>query len=427
MKIVVVHNSYQQPGGEDVVLDLERRLLESAGHQVVVYQRSNHEIGNGPAIRWPAIAANTIWSRDTARDFTRLLAREKPDVVHVHNVFVRISPSIYSVCQRAQVPVVQTLHNYRFLCPASNFFRDGKVCQQCTEHSLWRAVRYGCYRNSRPATAAVALTLAVHRMAHTLEDNVNLYIAPTEFTRKKFIEAGFPAEKIVVKPNFVDPDPSPGGSCSGVRESSGHGEYALFVGRLSPAERIRTMLRAWQHCGPRIPLEIVGGGPERSQLEEDARKMGLTSVRFQGHLSRAGTLAAIKAARFLIFPSEWYETFGMGIVEAFACSVPVIASRLGAMEEIVNHGRTGLHFSAGDSQDLAAKVEWAWEHPKEMDAMGRAARSEYESKYTAARNYPILMGIYDRAIATRSRANAAVRVAQDLNIQSTRASAGIDS
>jgi glycosyltransferase involved in cell wall biosynthesis len=314
---------------------------------------------------------------------------------------VMVSPSIYSACKEAEIPVVQTLHNYRLLCPASNFFRDGKVCEECVKHSLWRAVRYGCYHSSRPASAAIALTLAVHRLARTWENNVDCYIALTDFACKKLVEAGLPAEKIVVKPNFVHPDPYPNGIPSELGRPS-RGEYALFVGRLSPKERVHTLLKAWERIRCRIPLVVVGGGPERTELEAEAAQRGLAAVRFQGHLSRDRTFAAIKGARFLIFPSEWYETFGLGIVEAFACGVPVISSRLGAMEEIVADQNTGLHFTPGDPADLAAKVEWAWTHPKKMEAMGRTARAEFETKYTAERNYPILMQIYKRAIAAAS-------------------------
>jgi glycosyltransferase involved in cell wall biosynthesis len=398
MKIVLVHNSYLQPGGEDVVVDLEHHLLESAGHQVVVYRRSNYEFEGSSAFRLPAQAVNTIWSMDTRRAFAKILAREKPQLVHVHNTFVMVSPSIYSACKEAQIPVVQTLHNYRLFCPASNFFRDGKVCEECIEHSLWRAVRYGCYHGSRLASATVALTLAVHRLANTWKNNVDCYIALTEFARNKLVEAGLPGEKFFVKPNFVYPDPYPNGIPAELGRRL-QGEYALFVGRLSPKERVHTLLKAWERTRCRIPLLIVGGGPERAELETEAVQRGIAAVYFQGHLSRERTFAAIKGARFLVFPSEWYETFGLGVVEAFACGIPVISSRLGAMEEIVADQLTGLHFTPGDPEDLAAKIEWAWTHAKEMEAMGRAARDEYEAKYTAERNYPILMEIYERAIA----------------------------
>jgi len=202
-----------------------------------------------------------------------------------------------------------------------------------------------------------------------------------------------PAEKIFVKPNFVHPDP--GFSTSG-------GEHAVFVGRLSPMKRVNTLLDAWSRIGNRIPLVIIGGGTERVQLEAEAAQRGLPAVRFRGHLPREQTLAAIRGARFLVFSSEWYENFPMTIAESFACGVPVICSRLGAMEEIVEHGHTGLHFTAGDAEDLAEKVHWALDHPEQMRSMGRQARREYETKYTAERNCPILMDVYQRAMGRAS-------------------------
>ncbi len=390
MKVILVHNAYQQPGGEDVVFDQERQLLERAGHQVVVYRRSNREIEAYSGVRWLALVPKVVWATETRHEVLRLLRKEKPDLVHVHNTFMMVSPSIYSACEEAHVPVVQTLHNYRLVCPAGTFFRDGHVCEECVEDSLWRGVHYGCYRGSRPATAVVALTLAVHRRRRTWTQGVDCFVALTKFARRKFVEGGLPAEKISVKPNFVHPDP-------GARV--GDGEYALFVGRLSPEKGLKTLLAAWQRLHNRIPLLIVGDGPLRAELEVEAAQRGLSSICFQGRLPSEQTLGTIKGARFVAFPSECYETFGKSIAEAFACGTPVICSRLGAMQEIVEDGRTGLHFTPGDPEDLAQKVEWAWSNPERIREMGKEARREYESKYTAEKNYPILMEIYQRAIA----------------------------
>ena len=394
MKILLVHNTYQQPGGEDVVFDQERQLLERAGHQVLTYCRSNLEIAGYSALKLLALGGRMMWARDSRREIASLLHEQKPDLVHVHNTFLMVSPSIYSACREADTPVVQTLHNYRLLCPAATFFRHGGVCEECLEHGLWRGVLHGCYRDSRAETSAVALMLTVHRWLATWSDMVDCFIALSEFSRLKFIEGGIPAEKVVVKPNFLYADP-------GCRVRSG--EYALFVGRLSPEKRVVTLLAAWQRLRVRVPLRIIGGGPERDSLEAHAKQMGLSDVRFFGQLPRDEVIAALKGARCLIFPSEWYENFPVTIAEAFACGVPVIASRLGAMQEIVEDGRTGLHFKPGDPEDLAAKVEWAWNHPREMEEMGRQARAEYETKYTAERNYEMLMEIYTKAIAARSQ------------------------
>jgi glycosyltransferase involved in cell wall biosynthesis len=259
---------------------------------------------------------------------------------------------------------------------------------------LWRSVRHGCYRNSRVATTAVALMLAVHRHLRTWTWGVSRFIVLTEFCRQKFVEGGLPGEKIEVKPNFVFADPG----CQ-----AGRGEYALFIGRLSPAKRVLTLLEAWQRLPKGIPLRIIGGGPEREFLESYAGRMGLSDLRFCGQLPRGEVIQALKGARLLVFTSEWFENFPMTIVEAFACGVPVVCSRLGAMQEIVVDGHTGLHFAPGDVGDLAAKVDWAWAHPEETAAMGRAARAEYEAKYTAEKNYQMLTGIYQKVLEENLR------------------------
>ncbi|PYX74632.1 MAG: glycosyl transferase family 1 [Acidobacteria bacterium] len=394
MKILLVHNSYQQHGGEDTVVEQERQLLERAGHGVAVYQRSNHEIQDCSAVGRLQLPGRAVWATDSRRQIAELISRHRPDVIHVHNTFVVVSPSIYSACQEAQIPVVQTLHNYRLLCPAATFFRNGKVCEECVDHSLWRGIRYGCYRDSRLETATVALMLAIHRHRGTWTQDVNCYIALTEFVRRKFVDGGLPEDKIFVKPNFVHPDPGAD------QEDHGRAGYALFVGRLSPEKGVRTLLAAWQRLHSRIPLLIVGDGPQRAELEAQAEHLGLSGVQFRGFLPRAQTLAAIKGASFLVFPSGWYEHFPVTIAEAFACSTPIICSGLGAMQEIVEDRHTGLHFTPGDADDLAVKVEWAWNHPEQVWAMGKEARREYEVKYTADQNYQILMRIYRRAIAT---------------------------
>jgi len=389
MKILLVHNNYQQPGGEDTVFSQELQLLKRGGHQVLTYYRSNLEIAGYSVMKMMTLVGRMIWARETRREIASLIRSQKPDLVHIHNTFLMISPSIYTACREARIPVVQTLHNYRLLCSNAIFFRDGHICEECLGRSLWRGVLHGCYRKSRAETAAVALMVTVHRWLRTWSESVNCYIALSEFSRKRFISGGIPAEKIMVKPNFLYEDP-------GYRTRSD--EYMAFIGRLSPEKRVMTLLVAWQRLKVRIPLLIVGGGPERSELERMANELGIVDVRFLGQLPHNETMAVMKNAKSLIFTSEWYENFPMTIVEAFACGIPVICSRLGAMQEIVSDGRTGLHFTPADAGDLAAKVEWAWTHHEEMTTMSRAARSEYEAKYTAELNYEMLMKIYQRVL-----------------------------
>jgi glycosyltransferase involved in cell wall biosynthesis len=390
MKILLVHNSYRQRGGEDVVFEQERANLERAGHNVVVYHRSNSEIEPSSRLHQLRPAVCSVWSSASRRDFSRLLSRTMPDLVHVHNTFLVISPSIYGACKERGIPVVQTLHNFRWMCPAATFFRDGMVCEDCLSKGLWSSVRHSCYRDSRAATATVASGLAWHRFARTWHDYIDCYIALTSFSRSKFIAAGLQAGKIVVKPNFVHPDPGP-------RE--GAGDYAVYLGRLSVEKGLATLLRAWKRLPVSCPLRIVGDGPERASLEALAEQLRIPGVTFHGSLSREEGIAFMKGARFAIVPSVWYEGFPMVIVEAFACGTPVLCSRLGSMQELIFDGLTGLHFAAGNADDLAQKVAWAWNHPLELSEMGRRARCEYERQYTAARNYAQLMEIYENTLS----------------------------
>jgi glycosyltransferase involved in cell wall biosynthesis len=321
-----------------------------------------------------------------------LLLQKKPDIVHFHNTLPLISPAAYWACSDADVPVIQTLHNYRLLCPGAQFLRNGQICEICLGHALpWPGVIHACYRDSRPATAAVAAMLSIHRGLGTWQGKVNLYIALSEFARRKFIQGGLCGDHIVVKPNFIHPDPG---------KKAVEGKYALFVGRLSPEKGLPILIKAWAQSRRQIPLRIVGDGPLRDGIEREAKRNGLADIFFMGRLSSHETLEQMLGARFLVVPSVWYEGFPRTIAEAFACGVPVLCSRLGSLQEIVQDGRTGLHFNPGDSEDLAGKVEWAWTHTTEMKEMGCAARAEYEAKYTPEQNYKILMEIYQRAICT---------------------------
>jgi glycosyltransferase involved in cell wall biosynthesis len=389
MKIVMVHNTYQQPGGEDVVFQQECANLERAGHEVVRYQRSNFEIDKLSPLGRLALPKNTIWSAATRRDFGALLQCERPDLVHVHNTFMMISPSIYAACRDHRVPVVQTLHNFRLLCPGATLYRDGHICEDCLAGSLWSSVRHNCYRDSKPASATVALMLATHRRLGTWRDSIDRYIALTEFSRDKFVSAGFPANKFAVKPNFVGSDPGPRTETR---------DFALFAGRLTPEKGLATLLDAWERLAISCPLEIVGDGPDRAVLEAQVRDRNIQGISIRGSLPRTETLALMKAARFLIAPSNWYEGFPMVIAEALACGTPVVCSRLGAMQEIIMDNVTGLHFSPGDAEDLARKVTKAWTDPSAVAQMSRNARRTYEEQYTAERNYEQQMEIYRDAV-----------------------------
>ena len=388
MRILSVHNAYQQPGGEDQVFAQEAGLLRSHGHQVVLYEASNDQVNGGNPL---VLLGNTIWNRRTHQELQALIEREQPDIVHVHNTFSVISPAVYYAAGEAGIPVVQTLHNYRLLCPTATLFRAGQVCEDCVGRAIpWPGVVHGCYRGSRPATAAAAAMLAIHNYKQTWNEAVSAYIALSDFARDKFIQGGIPAAKIFVKPNFLEADPGVG---DGMGEARGN--YAFFAGRLTPEKGISTLLEAWRKLGAELPLQIAGDGPMGPQVERAAAESG--QVRWLKWLPRAEILQKMKDASLLVLPSTWYEGFPMILAEAFAIGLPVIASDLGSMSSIVDHRRTGLHFRAGCSSDLVDQVRWLRAHPAEAALMRTQARREYEGKYTGETNYAQLIGIYESA------------------------------
>ena len=384
-----IHNHYQQPGGEDAVVRSEQELLQNAGHDVSLFEVSNDYIrGYASQLR---VSLQAIYSFGWRKKLRKVLQRNTPGVVHVHNFFPLLTPSIYDACADMNVPVVQTLHNYRLLCPGGLFMRNGKVCEECLSKGPFQGIQYGCYRRSRLQTLPVALMLAVHNQRGTWHERVNRFITLTKFAREKFVQAGFPSHKMVVKPNFV-----------AVRryQSKQLGNYALFVGRLSAEKGIETLLRAWRDL-PLIPLKIIGDGP----LLDNVTSMSTKSVEVLGRKSHHDTLSVLSRALFLVLPSEWYEGFPMVIAEAFACGAPIVTSRLGAMAEIIDDGQTGLLFEPGNARDLASKVRWLFEHPEKAEEMGRNVRKEYEEKYTPELNYKMLLKIYKMAIEDRKLGN----------------------
>ncbi len=385
MKILAVHNRYQRPGGEDQVFLDETTLLETRNHRVLRYEVRNEQVKHMSRL---TLAKDTVWNTSAYRELRALIRRERPDVAHFHNTLPLVSPAGYYAAKAEGVPVIQTLHNYRLLCPVALFFRDGRVCEDCMGKAVpWPGVVHGCYRGSRAASGVIATMLTVHRALRTWTEMVDVYVALTEFARNKFIEGGLPAGKIVVKPNFVAPDPGRG---------PGGGGYALFVGRLAPEKGTGTMLAAWDRLGTRFPLKIVGDGPLKDQVVRVAAKR--SDVEWLGHRPVADVHALMRKAEMLVFPSQWYETFGRVAAEAFAAGTPVIAANIGAVAELVEHGRTGLKFRPGDPEDLATQVEWALSHPSELRRMREEVRAEFEAKYTAERNYLALMEIYDAAL-----------------------------
>jgi len=333
-------------------------------------------------------ALKTVWNKEVYDRLRGTLRRESPSLIHFTNTFPLISPAAYYAAADEGVPVVQSLHNYRLLCPMAQFLRNDSVCEKCLGKTIpWPAVVHGCYRDSRAASAVVSAMLTVHRRKQTWQRRVHQYIALTEFARAKFVEGGLPANRISVKPNFVDPDPHPG---------EGRGGYALFVGRLSPEKGIETLLQAWKQLPIDLPLKIIGDGPMADRVRQAAAED--QRIEWLGRLPSNKVAPLVGEASFLVMPSIWYETFGLTIIEAFAKGTPVIASRLGAMQELVANPEHGRLFKPGSADDLARSVAEVSMNQTWLEKARQAVRSEYEQKYTAERNYTLLIEIYRRAL-----------------------------
>jgi glycosyltransferase involved in cell wall biosynthesis len=305
MNILIVHNRYREPGGEDRVVDLESALLTRHGHRVVHYVEDNARIQRMAA---PVVALRAIWSCEGYGHVRALIRQERIDLLHVHNTLPLVSPAVYYAARAAGVPVVQTLHNYRLLCPNALCFRGDDPCVECvTRRAAIPAVRHGCYRRSRAATATIAAMLWVHKAAGTWQKGVDAFIAPSEFARSMFVGGGLDADRIIVKPHFVDPDPGPG---------SGRGGYAVFVGRLSKEKGVDVLLDAWRRLQGRMPLVVVGDGPLAAKVA--AAEADIPGLRWLGRRHPSDVQRLVADASILIFPSLAYETFGQVIGEAYA-------------------------------------------------------------------------------------------------------------
>jgi glycosyltransferase involved in cell wall biosynthesis len=379
--VLMVHNYYQERGGEDLSFEAERRALEYAGVTVHTYIDTNHRIDSMSAIR---AGLRCVWSLEAQRDIRELLRTHRPQVMHVQNSFPLSSPSIYYAAAREGVPVVQSIRNYRLLCPNALFYRENRVCEDCMgKRFAWPGIVHSCYRGSRSGSAAVATMQTVHRALGSWHNKVDHFVSLSAFARQKLIQGGLPAERITVKPNFVYPDP---GSSDEKRE------FTLFVGRLSEEKGIETMLNAWEKIHTQVPLVIAGRGPVSDMVEEAANR--LDGVTWLGAQSIDRIYDLMGRATAVLFPSEWYETFGRVVIEAYSRSTPVIASNLGAISELVVPGETGLLFEPGCPESLAAAASRMWNQPHHAREMGRNGRALFESKYTVTQHLKAIDEIY---------------------------------
>jgi glycosyltransferase involved in cell wall biosynthesis len=383
LKILYIYNLYQQQGGENLWFESEPDLFRAHGHEVTVYRRDNNELRQRPLWRNAALLWEASWSARSYREVRALIQEHRPDVAHVYNTIVQISPSVYYACRDEGVPVVQSIYNYRLLCPEGTLYRNGKVCEECSQHSLMRAVRYGCYRRSRLQSAAVAIMQAYHRWLGTWTKTVACYLVPSPFVRTKLIEGGIPADKIVIKPNWHEPDP-------GLRTES-DGSF-LYAGQLSDKKGTLTMLRAWDLIPDPPLLRIFGDGPLRHEVESAAARN--PRIEYAGKQPHHVVISYLQRSTAFLVPSEWYEAFPHTILEAFACAVPVIASRIGTLQDVIADGETGFLFTSGDSANLARVVAEVRSRPDAAKRAGAQGRHEYDTRYRGALIYDALLSVY---------------------------------
>lgn len=385
MTLVTVHNWYQTPGGEDQAYRAESALLEERGHRVIRFTEDSARI---PAMGRLRLARTALWNRAAARALRQTVRRERACLVHFHNTFPLLSASVLRAARQAGAAVVQTLHNFRLVCPNGLLFRAGAPCQDCLGRAVpWPGVWHACYRAGRAATALAAGALLARRFTGTWHDGVDVYIVLSEFARSVFLRAGIPGHKLRVKPNFVHPDPGPG---------EGRGAYVLVLGRLSEEKGIRVLVEAWKMLKTGTPLRIVGQGPLAGWLR---RQLPAANIEWSGALPHREALETLRQAALLAVPSLCYEGSPLAVLEAFAAGTPVAASALGSLAEIVHAGRTGWLVPPGDAQAWAAVLDEALRHPRRLAELRREARREYETRYTAEINYRALAEVYREAVS----------------------------
>jgi glycosyltransferase involved in cell wall biosynthesis len=383
VRVLILHNAYRFPGGEERAVAADRNLLVANGHEARVYERSYDEITERDLAGRARLGFEVFWSPATYRQVRNSIRNWRPDIAHIHNVFPLISPSAYAACRAEGVPTVQTLHNYRLVCAASTLLRDGLPCELCVGRVPWPAVRYACYRGSRVQSIAMAGSIAAHSFAGTWRNDVDAYIALTDFARRIFVRGGLPANRLFVRPNSVDVPPP---------ESYVGPRSAVFIGRLSQEKGIAVLLEAWRKLD--LPLTIVGDGPLLSYVRSYAASHDMRHVEIAGRLPHAEALERLRGSGMLVFPSICYEGLPYALLEALSAGIPVIAADLGSQAEIVADGTNGLLFERGSAVALAAAVRKLVDSPRLAERLARGARRVFEERYSPEQSFARLMEVY---------------------------------
>jgi glycosyltransferase involved in cell wall biosynthesis len=392
LRVLVCHNYYRRRSGEGSVVHREIELLEEQGHLVTLFSYDNLDAEKLGALK---IGTRAIYSRQTGRDLEQVLQSNTFDIAHVHNTWLLLSPAIYRYLWKSGIPVVKTIHNYRWLCPIGTFYRDGDRCHDCVEKfgGALHGVLHRCYRGSLPASIATATRLIFHRdLLHTYQRYIDVVVVQNEFVRKNLISYGFPQEKMEIKGNFLK------------RNEIGKTvteDFGIFAGRLEATKGLSTLLDACEKSG--IKLRIFGKGPMHAWLKEqiDRRFATTEQVQLMGYVSREEILENFANARALVFPSEWYESYPISIVEAMAHGKPVISSNIGGMLSIITDEKNGLFFEVGDPDSLSDQMKRLWSDDELYARLSEGARKTYEEQMSPEANYELLMGIYQKAIDSR--------------------------
>lgn len=383
-KVLIVHNYYQVPGGEDTVVKNEGDLLKANGHDVYLYTRSNDEIESGNIFTKTKLFFNTIFSFKTYRDVKKIIKEKGIDIVHVHNTLPLVSPSVYYAAFSRKVPVVQTIHNFRFLSPCATLTRNNKICEECITRGLHQSLKFKCYRNSFIQTFAVYIMLKIHRMINTY-NKINGYITLTEFNKIKLLNLIKDEEKIFIKPNFVKLS-----DCRFTQRSMKN--FFVYFGRLDKLKGINLLVDVWKNIDNE-ELYIIGDGPERDNIKKIINENKLTNVKMLGFMKREEAFNILKDTKALIVPSQWYEGFPMTIVEAFSLGVPVIASDIGNLSSIINN-RNGLLFKHNDISELINKIKKMSLNRELNKELNNGAYETYENLYSDKINYKQLLNVY---------------------------------
>jgi glycosyltransferase involved in cell wall biosynthesis len=394
MKVLLVHNEYQQHGGEHVAVQQHEALLLARGHTVIRYLRDNADIDPYPIWRGVQLALSTVYNPRVYREIRAIVDGQRPDLAHVHNVFPMISPAVYRALHDSGVPVVQTLHNYRFLCPNGLFYRQNRICECCSHGNTLPAVLHACFRDSRVQSACYAASIAWNRAVGNLS-RAERYIALTDFAANKFVESGLlDREQLRVLPNYV-----PEAEIGLAQNDVARGEpYFLYMGRLSPEKGVRCLVEAAEGLeGPTIV--IAGDGPDYALLRGLAAAKSHSRIEFVGRVTGAAKWALLRGATASVVTSVCYENLPFGAIESLLVGTPVVASAVGGLPSIISDGETGLLFRPGDVGDLRAKLRWLVSHGPAAQSMRGAARAHATRHYSADAHYRGLMQIYTEVTA----------------------------